>query len=215
MESLQENFRILRIRVEAQTALPAIVVVSAAMSCDGTTYVAAGLARAFAEAGHRTLLLEANTARPGVAEHLEIRPIPPTCTALGLHARQAEIPGLWVSALRGGPADGTMRDLTARMRTEFAITVIDAAAIPTSSTALQLSHAADALLVAVRKGRRACVADQELLRLIGDGDVRLLGVVPTRARGRRVSPPISTPQLVPEVLESPAPQFAPRARARG
>jgi hypothetical protein len=45
--------------------------------------------------------------------------------------------------------------------------------------------------------------------------VRLLGVVPTRARGRRVSAPISTPQLVPEVLESPAPQFAPRARARG
>jgi polysaccharide biosynthesis transport protein len=213
MDSLQENFRILRIRVEAQTALPAIVVVSASTSGDGTTYVAAGLARAFAEAGHKTLLLEANTARPGVADELEIRPIPPTCTAAGLHPRLAEVPGLWVTALRGGPADGTMRELTARMRNEFAVTVIDAAAIPTSSTALQLSHAADALLVAVRTGRRACAADQELLRLIGDGDVRLLGIVPTKARGRRVSLPLSTPQLVPEV-EAPA-HFAPRAGARG
>jgi succinoglycan biosynthesis transport protein ExoP len=212
MESLKENFRILRIRVESQTALPAIVVVSAAMSGDGTTYVASGLARAFAEAGHRTLLLEANTARPGVAECLEIRPIPPTCTAAALHPRQADIPDLWVSALRGGPADGTMRDLTARMRNEFAVTVIDAAAIPASSTALQFSHAADALLVAVRSGRRACAADQELLRLIGDGDVRLLGIVPTKARGRRVTPPLTTPQLVPEV-EAPA-QFVPRAGVR-
>jgi hypothetical protein len=214
MESLKENFRILRIRVESQTALPAIVVVSAAMSGDGTTYVASGLARAFAEAGHRTLLLEANTTRPGVAESLDIRPIPPTCTAVGLHARQADVPGLWVTALRGGPADGTIRELTSRLRSEFAVTVIDAAAIPTSSTALQFSHAADALLVAVRTGRRACVADQELLRLIGDGDVRLLGIVPTKARGRRLSPPLSTPQLVPEVVDSPA-HFAPRAGARG
>jgi Mrp family chromosome partitioning ATPase len=213
MESLKENFRILRIRVESQTALPAIVVVSAAMSGDGTTYVAAGLARAFAEAGHRTLLLEANTVRPGVAECLEIRPIPPTCSAAGLHPRQADIPDLWVTALRGGPADGTMRDLTARMRNEFAVTVIDAAAIPTSSTALQFSHAADALLVAVRTGRRACAADQELLRLIGDGDVRLLGIVPTKARGRRVALPLTTPQLVPEV-EVPA-RFVPRAGVRG
>ncbi|MDB5093084.1 MAG: hypothetical protein JWO85_1185 [Candidatus Eremiobacteraeota bacterium] len=213
MDSLQENFRILRIRVESQTALPAIVVVSASMSGDGTTYVASGLARAFAEAGHRTLLLEANTARPGVADQLDIRPIPPTCTAAGLHARTAEVPGLWVTALRGGPADGTMRELTTRMRNEFAVTVIDAAAIPTSSPALQHSHADDALLVAVRTGRRACAADQELLRLIGDGDVRLLGIVPTKARGRRVAAPLSTPQLVPEV-EAPA-HFAPRAGARG
>src|SRR5260370_24179559 len=166
MEWLKEKFRIVRIRVESQTALPAIVAVSAAMSGDGTTYVAAGLARAFAEAGHRTLLLEANSARPGVAESLEIRPIPPTCTVAGLHARP-EVPGLWVSALRGGPADRTMRDLTTRMRNELAVTLIDAAAIPTSSTALQLSHVADALLVALRTGRRPFAADQDLLLLIG------------------------------------------------
>ncbi len=209
MDSLEENFRILRIRVESQAAPPAIVVVSAAMSGDGTTYVAAGLARAFAETGHRTLLLEANAGRPGVAESLGMRPIPSTCTAVGLHARHAGVSDLWVAALREGPADGTMHDLTARMRKEFAVTVIDAAAIPASSTALQLAHASDALLVAVRTGRRACSADQELLRLIGDGDVRLLGIVPTKARGRRVLQPASTPQLVPEV-EPPA-RFAPRA----
>jgi Mrp family chromosome partitioning ATPase len=175
MHPLAETFRILRVRVEAQVALPAVLVVSAAKRHDGATFVACGLARAFAEAGKNTLLIDANTVHPGVARELDV-----------------QIPRLSVTSLVTPADGGTFGEASLKvleeMRSRFSVTIIDAAALPSSSTALQLAHAADGLLLAVRLGRRADQADSELKRLLGEQTTRLLGVVPTRGRSRRDGP---------------------------
>jgi Mrp family chromosome partitioning ATPase len=190
MRPLEENFRILRVRVEAQTKFPALVVVTSAKRSDGVTFVACGLARAFAENGQRTLLVDANTAHPGVARELALDSIRPGRTTTELSPQNGEIPRLSVASLvtpgEGGiVGDGRLEDLFEEMRKTYAVTVVDAATLPTSSTALQLAHAADGVLFAVRLGRRVDAADYELRRVATDQSARVIGVVPTKAKVRR------------------------------
>ncbi|HYZ17519.1 MAG TPA: hypothetical protein VE591_14005 [Candidatus Acidoferrum sp.] len=213
MRPLEENFRILRVRVEAQAALPALLVVSGAKRSDGATFVACGLARAFAEAGHRTLLVDANTANPGVAQELDVAPLRPGRGRTDLGARNGEIPRLSIASLMS-PADGgtfgeaNLEGVLEEMRSSYSVTIIDAAALPNSSTALQLAHAADGLLLAIRLGRRPDRADHELKRLLGQETPRLLGIVPTRARSRRDDgPPGGRVVPIAPTVEARAPRF--------
>jgi Mrp family chromosome partitioning ATPase len=203
MLPLAETFRILRVRVEAQVALPAVLVVSAAKRYDGATFVACGLARAFAEAGKNTLLIDANTVHPGVARELDVAPLRSGSGRTDSGAGHGEIPRLSVTSLVT-PADGgtfgeASLQVLEEMRSRFSVTIIDAAALPSSSTALQLAHAADGLLVAVRLGRRADHADSELKRLLGQETPRLLGIVPTQGRSRRNGPGGRVVPLTPSV----------------
>jgi polysaccharide biosynthesis transport protein len=206
MRPLEENFRILRVRVEAQTQFPALLVVSSAKRNDGVTFVACGLARAFAEAGQRTLLVDANTTYPGVARELALGgTIRPGRTTTELSPQNGEIPRLSVASLvtpgEGGVVgDGKLSDLFEEMRKTYSVTVVDAATLPTSSTALQLAHAADGVLFAVRLGRRVDAADYELRRIAMEQTARVLGVVSTKAkvvrreaRARVSTLPISAP----------------------
>ncbi|HTJ27670.1 MAG TPA: hypothetical protein VMA36_16055 [Candidatus Limnocylindria bacterium] len=194
MHPLEETFRILRVRVEAQAASPAVLVVSAAKRHDGTTYVACGLARAFAEAGKRTLLVDANTPNPGVARELATAQPRPGRRLVELVAHD-EIPRLTVSSLirpadEGPLGEASLQSVLDEMRAAYAVTVIDAAPLPHSSIALQLAHAANGLLLAVRLGRKTDRADDEVKRLLGK-TAPLLGIVPTQARptrGGRVLP---------------------------
>jgi Mrp family chromosome partitioning ATPase len=184
MRPLSESFDVLRMRVEARAALPALVLISAAQRGDGTTSVACGLARAFAADGRRTLLIDANLARAAVADELEVEPLPLiTETASDLGARNGEVPRLSLVAI---PPE-TVRDLELprllrTARANFAVTIIDAGPLPACSTALELARCADAIVLAVRLGRRSSDDDREAAELAGE---RLLGVVPTRAQGPR------------------------------
>jgi succinoglycan biosynthesis transport protein ExoP len=193
MRHLEESFRILRVRMEAQVPLPALLIVSGAKRNDGATFVACGLARAFAEAGQRTLLVDANTLHPGVAEELDVPPLRPGRGRSDLDARGAEVPRLWIASLVS-PADGAtfgeanLGGTLEEMRSTYSVTIVDAPALPESSTALQFAHAADGLLLAVRLGRKPDRADNELKRLLGEEMPRLLGIVPTQARSRREGP---------------------------
>jgi Mrp family chromosome partitioning ATPase len=188
MQPLEETFRILRVRVEAQAAPPAVLVVSAAKRHDGTTYVACGLARAFAESGKRTLLVDANTPNPGVARQLATAQPRPGRRLVELGAHE-EIPRLTVSSLirpadEGPVGEGSLQSVLDEMRSAYAVTVIDAPPLPASSIALQLAHAANGLLLAVRTGRKTDRADEEVKRLLGK-TAPLLGIVPTQARATR------------------------------
>jgi Mrp family chromosome partitioning ATPase len=169
MPSLEEGFRILRVTVEGRLTLPAMIVVSAALSHEGTTYVAQGLARAFAEAGRRTLLLDTS----GGDRSSPHRRIDGAGANLVLAAFDAHERARIVAELR---AEG---------RAQYAAIVVDAPPIPESGLALELAETADGVLLAVRLGRRPEAADIELRRLLGEISTRVLGVVPTHARKRR------------------------------
>jgi len=190
MRPLEESYRILRVRVEAQAGAPGLLVVSSAMRGDGTTQVACGLARALAESGRRTLLVSANAeAGATIAEELGTRQIETVRNLTDLTLRQGEIPGLAVASLVG--LDGMSfigsdyRPFADAARSAFAFTVVDASTLINSSSALQLAQLADGLIVSVRLGRRLVQEDRDLVRLVGDSTIRMLGVVPIRARTLR------------------------------
>jgi Mrp family chromosome partitioning ATPase len=162
-DGLNEGFRILRVRVADQVGMPTIVVVTSALSNDGATYVACGLARACAEFEHRTLLIDAHGNEAGAIDFLH-----------GTETPQLSVRGLF----RESAAENVAATLQ-KLRGEYDIIIIDAPPVPNSSLALSLAGAADGVIFAVRLGRKQTAADEEMVRVLADR--RILGVVPNRA----------------------------------
>ena len=184
MSGVNEKFRILRVCVEDQAPVPSVVVVSSALRNDGASYVATGLARAFAESRHRTLLIDANGNDTGAMD--------------GLAGIQT--PRLSVRAMFG---EDTKQDVGATLdalRKEFDVVIVDAPPVPGSSLALSLARASDGVILAVRLGRRISEADNEMMRLLSER--RILGVVPTGRPEQSSSPArVRVPQPVAEMFE--------------
>jgi succinoglycan biosynthesis transport protein ExoP len=189
VHALEESFRFLRVRVQHDVALPALVVVGAALRGDGTTYVACGLARAFAEAGHHTLLLDANPRNSGIADELGMATISGAATP-DLIDRNLSVAALYDQEERL-VADDELDEVVARVRAHYAVTIIDSPAIPGSGGALQLARVADGLLIAVRWGRHPRAEDHEMKMLIEAdgllGGKAVCGIIPTRPLKRRSS----------------------------
>jgi polysaccharide biosynthesis transport protein len=163
MTGLNEGFRILRVRVADQVPMPAIVVVTSALSNDGATYVACGLARACAEFEHRTLLVDAHGNEAGAIDFLN----------------GTETPLLSVRGLFRESANENVAEALRKLRADYDVIVVDAPPVPNSSLALSLAGAADGVIFAVRLGRKQTPADEEMVRVLADR--RILGVVPNRA----------------------------------
>jgi succinoglycan biosynthesis transport protein ExoP len=163
MNGLNEGFRILRVRVADQVGMPTIVVVTSALSNDGATYVACGLARACAEFEHRTLLVDAHGNEAGAIDFLN----------------GTETPLLSVRGLFRESASDNVDAALRKLRDEFDIIVVDAPPVPNSSLALSLARAADGVIFAVRLGRKQTPADEEMVRVLAGRQI--LGVVPNRA----------------------------------
>jgi Mrp family chromosome partitioning ATPase len=194
MRELNEKFRILRVRLEDQASIPCVVVVSSALPGDGSSHVAAGLARAFAEHQRSTLLIAARGADMAPFDKLMA-----TMT-----------PFLFTKVLfKEGTTDDVAPTLNA-FRTQYDVIVVAAPPIPGSSLALSLARSSDGVLLAVRLGRRKANADEEMLRLLADQ--RIFGVVPTgRSRDRMPVPEgVRVPQRVVDAFER---RVAPALRA--
>jgi Mrp family chromosome partitioning ATPase len=197
MPSPEEKFRQLRLRVQKDIEVPAFVVVGAAARQDGATYVACGLAQAFAEAGYNTLLLDANARNPGIASELGF--VAQAAAKPERIDRNLSVATLFENEERAVP-DAVLAELVAGVRWRYAVTIADVPPIPVSGPALQLAHAADCVLIAVRMGRRAGEDDEELKQLLEPGGVLgnkdFTGIVPTRAVVRQgPREPVTFPAL--------------------
>jgi len=202
MQSSEEKFRFLRIRIQHEAAPQALViVVGAAQPGDGATYVACGLARAFAEAGHRTLLLDANPVSAGIADELGITAVADASNPQRLD-RNLSLASLYEREKRL-VADDDLDLIIAGVRSRYAVTIVDASVIPGSGGALQLARIADGVLVAVRLGRHPCAADHEMKLLLQPdgvlGHKAFSGIVPTRATKRRIPRPKEATTSLPAV----------------
>jgi Mrp family chromosome partitioning ATPase len=197
MPSPQEKFRQLRLRVQKDVEVPAFVVVGSAARHDGATYVACGLAQAFAEAGYNTLLLDANARNPGIANELGL--VAQSAAKPERIDRNLSLASLFEQEERTVP-DAVLGELVAGVRWRYAVTIADVPPIPGSGPALQLANAADCVLIALRMGRRACEADEELKQLLEPGGVLgnkdFTGIVPTRAAVRHTTrEPVALPAI--------------------
>ena len=185
MIALEENFRILRVTLESRFAEPAIFTVTSAHRADGAGFVAAGLARAFAEAGEETLLIGASeysaTAEVGIAGNAR-----GAVTPLGIITNSPDLAQLRVltlaSSSRERPVVRDVHSALAKLRSSYRAIVIATDPIPRSASAYEFAREADGVLLAVRVGRSPMPADRELVRLLDESKVATIGVVPTRGR---------------------------------
>ncbi|TAM73592.1 tyrosine-protein kinase family protein [bacterium] len=188
LQTLHENYRMLRVSVEAAVAPPGLIVVSSALAGDGKTEVASGLARALAECGYTTALIDTNWQHPGVAASLGIDEIAPVTQleriASGGHNGVVTNLEAISIADRRFPAlvsADRMRALIADLRARYQYTIIDSAAIPVGMAGLQFARFADGVLLTVRLGRAPKPADKMTIETLDRVGAHVLGIVATSA----------------------------------
>ena len=171
MNSTERNFDFLRVSLETHLTFPSIVTVTSAMRGDGTSTVAEGLAEAFAASGTTTLLVSTQSQPASVSRRIESRGSLARATAEQL---TADVPG----------GRATLARSFSTLRESYPIIVIETEAVPESSFALELARGADAVLVAIRMGRRGCAADRTTKALLEECGANVLGIVPTHGNAR-------------------------------
>jgi Mrp family chromosome partitioning ATPase len=166
-------FVVLRATVDSFTAMPAIVLVTSALAGDGKSTVALGLARAFADANVEVALVNGNTDRPSkvafTEKNLSAVSFPDQPGALAV-------------------PDEVTPGFLERLRERFAVTIVDAGTIAERGTTLQVARIADAVVLAVRQGRRRVKEDEQGIAMLTRVGARLVGVVPVAGLAQPAQP---------------------------
>ncbi len=202
MQALEEAFRILRVSLDARTSGTSVIAVSSALRNDGSMYVACGLARAYAEAGRRTLLLAADSNESAVRELGPTIALRGSSDPFGMTASVVEAPGLHVATIEteGSKRSHTIADSIRQAKSDYNNVVIALDPIGRSSVAFEITGLADDVVLAVQLGRKATKQDRLLMRQLAERGTRIAGVVPTHSRiyDRKLEDvPQTTPLAVP------------------
>ncbi len=177
-------FIVIRATVETDIAAPGILAISSAVTGDGKTAVAAGIARSLASAGYPTLVLDA-----GNVVALEPASAPRALTVEAVHERlnhavRATESGCdYLSLLdlgAGVTSSVSIAALYQAVRERYAYAVVDAGVL--NGTGLALARGADGVVLAIREGRAIVPPDGESVELLNRLKVRFLGVVATTER---------------------------------
>lgn len=172
------------------SAGPLITTITSPGSGDGKSFLASNLALAFADAGHRTLLIDGDIRRGTLHRVLNVSRKPGLLDFLGGQATREQI----VQATRvpsvdfigcgtrkmGGPellASPAMSQLIIGLRSQYSVIIIDSAPLGAGVDPLVLGSLTGSLLLVIRTG----VTDRELASAkLGDLDrlpIRVLGAV--------------------------------------
>lgn len=195
----QEAFRQLRTNlqfVDPDNPVTAVVVTSASAG-EGKTATAVNLARTFAGAERKVLLVDADLRRPAVAQRLDVEGGIGLANVLAgqvdLDDAVQRLPGLKMDVLPSGtippnPSEllggSSMRRLLDRLRHEYDMVVIDAPpALPVTDPAV-LSVIADATIVVTSAGKTRRLDLTRALENLEAVDARILGFVLNRAKTR-------------------------------
>jgi len=166
---LVESFRSMRLHLQhlAQPDQPVLVTISSAGAGEGKSLVASNLALAFADAGHRTLLIDGDVRRgglhatfdvpqrPGLTEYLQgkaplaqvVRPVASTSGSLAVLPRG--------TAIRRGPellASQAFTRLVAELRPAYDAIIVDSAPLGAGMDAFALGATTGQMLIVLRAG---------------------------------------------------------------
>ncbi len=172
------------------TAGPLVVTISSPGPGDGKSFLASNLALAFADAGHRTLLLDADIRRGELHRLLERKRRPGLTDFLGGRADQAQVvqetsyPSLHFIGggtrtqsgpeLLGSPA---LTQLLVTLRANYSVIIVDSSPLSAGIDPYVLGAATGNLLLVMRNG----VTDREMagakLDMLARLPIRVLGAV--------------------------------------
>ena len=169
---------------------PVVVAVTSPGSGDGKSFVSSNLAVAFAYAGHRTLLIDADLRRGALHRALKLRRQPgltellvgdssreqalqattyPSLELLASGSRRRDAPELMGSA--------RMADLVTGLRASYGVIVVDTPPLGAGVDAFLLATLAGSLLVVLRLGRTDRELAEAKLEVLRNLPPRLLGAV--------------------------------------
>ena len=167
-----------------------VIVVTSAVPDEGKSTTAVNLALAFAEAGMKTLLIEADLRRPKVTEYLGLEGAVGLSNVLAGQVDADTVLQLWgphaLNVLPSGvvppnPSEllgsRTMASLMERFRDEFDIVVIDTPPILPVTDAAVVAAVADGAVMVTRAGRTAQARVRTALANLRAVDARVLGCV--------------------------------------
>ena len=198
---IAEAFRELRLGlVHAHgSAGPLLVSVTSPEPGDGKTTVAACLARAFAEQGHRTVLVDADIRRGDLHRLLGARRSPGLTDCLAGRASLADVlqapsaaPFFFLGSgtrmqgapeLLGAPAMG---QLVAELRSRFAVVIVDTPPLVAGVDAYVMGTMTGNLLLVLRTGSTDGALAEAKLDLLDRLPVRVLGAVLNAVPASRV-----------------------------
>ena len=190
VSGLIESFRSVRLHVTSTNQLPAAIAISSASPGDGKSLVAANLALSFADAGFRTVLVDADTRRgklhqvfgmamaPGLTDFLSndvslsaiIHPTSQdnlSVVASGRRIRRS--PELLTSPLLGV--------LVGQLRQSYEVVILDTPPLAAGIDAYAVASAAANLLMVVRVGRTDRRMAAAKLLVVDRLPIRVLGAV--------------------------------------
>jgi Mrp family chromosome partitioning ATPase len=151
---LHAQAQLLRVRVEAALAKPAVVMVTSASEGDGKSLTAYSLAAALVQSGHRVALVSRSSQ--------QYRQLP-----------VVEMPN------DGGSSGERLTGFIDAMRSDYDFTVIDADTFVKSGTVMTLARLVDGILLSVRIGRAPTVDDESMVRILEQLGSHVVGVVAT------------------------------------
>lgn len=170
------------------------VVLASPVAGDGRTFIASRLARDVARSGRDTLLVDADTLGPQLAEHFDLPDEVGLSTVLagevGLDEAMQAVEGLELTVLTWGAADGAggellttdrVRKLVPALREGFGLVLIDCGPASLAPDVQTLAHEVDAALVVACLGHSTRAEFEDLLQQLRIAGADIVGVVINRA----------------------------------
>lgn len=196
-----EPFRRLRtaVRYLSPDEPPRTLLVASPNAGDGKTVTAANLAASLAQGGRRTVLVDADLRRPGLATLLGLVPDVGVTTAVADKAPVAEVVqrAHGFDVITSGPVppnpselleSNAFRALVRGLREEYEAVVLDSPPLTTVTDGALLADVADAVILVCRSGRTRAPDLGSALRALAAVDARVAGVVLNRASDAASAP---------------------------
>lgn len=178
-----------------------VIAVTSSGAAEGKSGVSANLAVAFAEAGHRVLLIDADLRRPSIADYFGLEGSVGLTNILAGQVDRADVIQEWghgrsLAILASGSVPPNpsellgsvrMRDLLGKLRAEYDMIVIDTPPLLPVTDAAVVSVKADGVIVVARYGWTKKPAMARAVNALRSVDAKVVGAVINRApaKGRR------------------------------
>ena len=190
ISQLVESIRTVRMHIQNTAGVPVSIAVSSPSPSDGKSFVSTNLAMSFADAGFRTLLVDADTRR-GVLHEMFALPMEPGLTeylsgaaTLDGVIRNTEHERLSILSrgrkYRSSPellTSSQMPSLASELRQRFDVVVFDTPPLAAGIDAFAVAAAAQNLMLVLRVGKTERRMASAKLELVDRIPVRVLGAV--------------------------------------
>ncbi|GAB3920800.1 hypothetical protein GCM10027613_27320 [Microlunatus endophyticus] len=176
-----------------------VIAVTSSSAAEGKSGVSANLAVAFAEAGHRVVLLDADLRRPSIADYFGVEGAVGLTNVLARQVEPSDVIQSWgdtdrLSIMSAGsippnPSEllgsSRMEDLLAKLRAEYDIVLIDTPPLLPVTDAAVISVKVDGVVMIARYGRTKKPAIAHAIGALNAVDAHVVGVVINRVPRKR------------------------------